>query len=238
MDGAQPAAGKAQAKGPAGEIGEGVCRPDQGQHREQEVDADGARLRHCQPGQPQRHHASRQAQCARHLRPAGHAGAQQRGAAQHPGRAAANPQPGERLRQPACRPAGPAQGQAQGAQCDAGGKAQPVEAPPFPGCGGHGDQRENGKGPGRRIQQRRQQDGQQDQGGDDALLEHPGPPFAGGGGKEGERERANPGFRRAALRAACRAPVRRCARSAAPARRSWRSPRPARPRRSRARAAR
>ncbi len=106
---------------------------------------------------------------ARNERPAGHTGAQQPGGACHPQPAAQRPQQRQRAIQPASPPTASTQGQTHSRQAQGGCIAAPIQAPPLPGTSRHEDQNHQGKGGDGGIEQRWQEDGQQDQGSDDAL---------------------------------------------------------------------
>ena len=167
--GCQLVAGKAQAKSPACKIRKDVSHPHQGEHRQQEIDTEDARLHHGKPRQPQRQHTQNDAHRRRNERPARHTGAQQPGGACHPKPAAQRPQQRQRAIQPASPPTASTQGQAHSRQAQGGCIAAPIQAPPLPGTSRHEDQNHQGKRSDGGIEQRWQQDGQQDQGSDDAL---------------------------------------------------------------------
>ena len=170
--GRQLGAREAQAELAARKIGGDVGHPDQAHHRQQKIDAQRAGLHHGHPCHPQGGNTRHQPQRGRHPRPPWHARTQQPGTAQHPAATTGQPQHPQRALYPAQRPGSSAQRQAGSAHQHRAHGAAGVEPPPLPGRRRHQHQNDRGECHGRWMEQGRQQNGQQNQGGEDALLEH------------------------------------------------------------------
>ena len=155
-----------------GKIGANISHPHQHQHRQQKFNAQNTRLRNGQPGQPENNQPAQQAQQLGNTRPAHHANAQQRATGQHPERTGQRPQPRQALRQQAAPPGQPTGQQAQAGQRQSARLAQLVQAAPLPSGGANQHQRQQIERNRGLVKERGQQNSQQNNCRDNALLEH------------------------------------------------------------------